>query len=118
MRTIAILITTLISSGCAYVHGSMDQVGGAPINYSALDKLVEGQTTKAQALTVLGTPSKITDEGPGLESVEYFSVKRRESYKLVFGMRTDKTSQTMNEKVVLQFKEGILQKKASSSDVH
>ena len=76
MRNSAILVIALILVGCTYVDGTMKQVSGAPIDYSALDHLVEGQSTKDQALTVMGPPSRATVDAAGTESLEYLSISR------------------------------------------
>lgn len=112
----AILFTALC--GCTISDGPFQQVRGVPIDYENFDQLTENRSTVAEALSALGTPTRREIRPDGTEVLEYLSAKRRESIKRTLGVRHGRETQTMEERVVLVFKDGALLSKHKESEIY
>lgn len=118
MRKVPIVILLVLSSGCmATSDGPFEQIAGAPIDYAKVDQLAEREATKVQVLAALGSPTHISVGADGTEVIEYASVKQRESVNKTFGISHGRSKQTMEERVTLSFKDGLLVKKEKASTV-
>jgi outer membrane protein assembly factor BamE (lipoprotein component of BamABCDE complex) len=87
--------------------GQYQQLEGRPIDYEAVDRLIEKQSTKEEVVAALGLPTR-TAMLEGRETLTYESTKQRESVSRVAGIRVSESRQTMEEQVTLTFENGTL----------
>jgi outer membrane protein assembly factor BamE (lipoprotein component of BamABCDE complex) len=118
MRTaISIVLLMLLTACMSTADGPFQQLKGRAIDYDAVDRLVENQSTKPQVLEALGDPTEMSTAG-GNEIIKYVSVKQRESISKLAGIRVGRSKQTMEETVTLTISNGVLARKEKASVVH
>jgi hypothetical protein len=69
-------------------------------------------------LDLLGEPSSRATSPDGADRIEYHSIRKRESVERVFGVEKNRHAQSMEETVVLIFKDQILVDKQKSNRVY
>lgn len=114
---LAVLLVFL--AGCVTVaDGPFRQIGGRQIDYEAVDSFEEGRSTLDEVVARLGEPASREMRVDGSVELIYMSTKRRESVERNFGAVRERNAQTMEEKVVLVFKNDHLIRKQKSHNVY
>jgi hypothetical protein len=117
MRHLLTLAMLAILMGCmSTADGPFQLIRGRAIDYDAVDRFVENETTQAQAVAALGAPTETLKVGDN-DVLKYISVKERESISKVAGVRVSSSKQIMEEQLSLTFSAGTLVRKEKMSAV-
>jgi outer membrane protein assembly factor BamE (lipoprotein component of BamABCDE complex) len=117
MRHLTLILLTFLMGCMNTADGPFQLIRGRAIDYDAVDRFVENETTRAQAVAVLGAPAETANVGDN-ETLKYIAVKQRESISKVAGVRVSRSKQTMEEQVTLTFSAGTLVRKEKTSVVN
>ena len=119
MRLITLLLAmTAVLLGCTVTSdGPFQQIQGTPIDYLKVDQLKEGVASRAEVIAALGSPTHTTNTPDGAEALEYVSVKQRQSVNRTLGISHRRSSQTMEERVTMFIKGGVLVRKEKASSI-
>ena len=112
------LVFALVLTGCdSGIHdGPMKQMEGRQLDEAFVQSLVRQKATKAQVVASLGPPSS-SAMSPVDETITYTSIRERESYRTVFGIRHSETRQRLIEVWTLTLRDGALVESKYSSRV-
>ena len=113
------LATMAVLMGCTVTSdGPFNQVQGAPIDYAKVDQLKENAASKAEVIAALGSPTRTTSTPDGVEALEYVSVRQRQSVSRTLGILHGRSTQTIEERVTMLIKAGVLVRKEKASSIH
>lgn len=115
---IFLVILTAFLSACVAVDGEYVQKEGVKIDYQKVDKLIKGVSTLSDAISALGQPSQRFVNAGGVETLEYVSVKARESYEKMLGIVYGRKTQSLRATVTLTFEHGVFSSKEEGETVY
>jgi hypothetical protein len=119
MRRLALLFCSAFFMGCVTISdGPFRQVKGHPIDYETVDSFVEGHSSVDNVVARLGEPVSREVLEDGSMELTYMSTKKRESVERVLGKVRGRHVQTMEEQVILVFKDDLLIRKQKSHEVY
>jgi len=112
-----LLCCTFLAS-CSFSDGAFRQTDGRPIDYETVDSLVEGGSFFDEVVARLGHPASRQQLPDGSVEIVYRSTRKRESVERVLGAVRNRHSQTIEERVVLVFKDGRLVRKQQHHEIY